>query len=421
MSEQGISDPEEQAKGVFQHGRSSETALSSENNRIPESHVYTVDLSTTGELIAHTPLASNTRLGSKMSPWLRPFLSLRMQLTFVVFFLLTIAMLLTNTLYAQSVSEPFLALTSIGIVVLGTALAFVLISLLLRPLSRVTDAAQAIALGDFEQRERLPLRLPPQDEIDRLAGSLDEMATRLEHAEELRHASEQRFTQFLSDASHELRTPLTSLRGFTEVLMRGATSDPETSQRVLKLMKNEAERMTYLINDLLTLSRLDNSGPIKTQYIDLIELAHEGIEQTRKRAKDNRAITLSVETSERLGLQANEERLKQLIFVLLDNALKYGRSTPDGIVRLELDRQDNMAIIRISDNGEGIAKDDLTHIFDSFYRGRRQKVSSDGTTVVGTGLGLTIAVSIVRAHHGKLSVSSEAGKGTTFTVQLPCI
>ncbi len=353
--------------------------------------------------------------------WLRPFFSLRVQLLFAYCLILILAVILASMLDYKQGSSLFNALIALGVVIVGSLLAFFFTTLLLRPLWRVTDAAQAIAVGDLQQRERLPLRLPPQDEIDRLAGSINEMVMRLEHAEETQRASEQRFQRFFSDASHQLRTPLTSIRGFTEVLMRGAKDDPETALRVLKRMKSESERMTYLINDLLTLSRLDEQNALKKQYVDLVELATESTEQAKGRAKDERSIMLALNTQGSLGLQADRERLKQLLFVLLDNALKHGRAGSEGIITMQIDKRDSQAIIRVIDNGNGITKEDLAHIFDSFYRGHQSSPSSNGTTVVGTGLGLTIAAAIVRAHHGTISAKSEPGKGSEFTITLPCI
>ncbi len=384
-------------------------------------HLYTVQLST--EKTPTAPLFVKQRVsGNDVPVWLRPFFSLRAQLTFACFLIISAVAIIGSILDYQSMSLTYLGFVIIGTIVVGTLLAFAFISLLLRPLWRVTDAAQAIALGDLKQRERLPLRLPPQDEIDRLAGSLNEMVTRLERAEEMQLMSEQRFRRFFSDASHQLRTPLTSLRGFTEVLARGAKDDPETAQRVLKMMKSEAERMTNLINDLLTLARLDDSRPIKMEYVDLLALAAEEIEKTRLRSKDARTISLSIMTEKRLGLQGEAERIRQLLFILLDNALKYGHTSIEGVITVQLDRQNGHAIVRVIDNGEGIAQDDLARIFDAFYRGQHKKsASSNGTSSVGTGLGLTIAVAIVRAHHGTISVYSEPGKGTTFSLKLPCI
>ena len=349
-------------------------------------------------------------------PWLRPFLSLRAQLTISFGIVLGFTMVLFFILVNQHLSMMNTVLATIAILLVVLVIAFGFISMLLRPLMQVTDAAQAIALGDFKQRERLPVRLPPQDEIDRLAGSIDEMVTRLENAEELRLSSEQSFRRFFTDASHQLRTPLTSLRGFTEVLMRVGRDDPETMQRVLKRMKGEAERMTLLINDLLMLARLDDTRLFKTQYTDLTELANERIAQMKQRAPDDRVVSLVVSTQKELGVQGDRERLKQLLFILLDNAMKYGQPAPDGVITLQLDRQNGHAIIRVINNGEAIAPQDLPHLFEAFYRGKYRTTTQ---TVMGAGLGLTIAERIVRLHKGQITASSSEKDGTVFTVTLP--
>ena len=349
--------------------------------------------------------------------WLRPFFSLRVQLTSVYCLLLTLVVGISVLLTYRQTSSLSILLVMVMVVMLGAVLTWAATAILLRPLWRVTDAAQAIAIGDLEQRGRLPLRLPPQDEIDRLAGSLNEMATKLEHAQEMQSASEERFRRFFSDASHQLRTPLTSIRGFTELLMRGAKDDAEMSERILSRMKDENERMTNLINDLLTLARLDDKHPLKLKYTDLIEIAIESIEQTRARANDNRRVSLDIGTNARLGLQADRERIKQLLFILLDNALKHGRPAPEGMITLKLDKQDRQAIILVKDNGEGIAPEDLGHIFEAFYRGRHH---FSATSSVGAGLGLAIASAIVHIHHGMITACSSAESGTEFKVTLPC-
>lgn len=227
---------------------------------------------------------------------------------------------------------------------------------------------------------------------------------------------------FFSNASHQLRTPLTSIRGFTEVLIRGIKDDPETAQRVLKRMKGEVERMTRLINDLMTLARLDDGQQLKIQYIDLAELAAEGVEQIRAQTSDRCSISFIVATERPIGVQADKECIKQLLLILLDNAIKYGRPAPEGEIILQLERQNGQAVIRIIDNGEGIAKEDLEHIFDSFYRGYHRKlVSLHGTAPTGVGLGLTIASTIVRTHQGSITVCSDPGNGIEFRVILPAV
>ncbi len=356
---------------------------------------------------------------SRQAPYLlRPFFSLQVQLTSVYCLLLILLVSISILMTYRQTASPSTLFVVAMIVTLGIILSWLITAVLLRPLWRVTDAAQAIAIGDLEQRTRLALRLPPQDEIDRLAGSLNEMATRLEIAQEMQNASEERFRRFFSDASHQLRTPLTSIRGFTELLMRGAKDDAEMSERILARMKHENERMTNLINDLLTLARLDNKHPLKLKYIDLIELAIESIEQTRAHANDNRQISLDIATNIRLGLQADRDRIKQLLFILLDNALKHGRPAPEGRITLKLDKQDGHAIILVKDNGEGIAPEDLGHIFEAFYRGRHH---SWATPSVGSGLGLAIASAITHAHHGTITACSSAESGTEFKVTLPYV
>lgn len=361
------------------------------------------------------------RMKRDMPQWLLPFFSLRVQLTAAFSLVLILIVAITSTLAAQHTSSITTGLITFIIIVAGIAAIFFLTTLLLRPLWRVTDAAQAIAVGDLEQRSRLPLRLPPQDEIDRLSGSVNEMVSRLIIAEEMQESSEARFRRFFADASHQLRTPLTSLRGFTEIMLRGAKDEPETAQRVLSLMKIEADRMTHLVNDLLTLARLDDVQPLKREYVDLIELGTQEVQQTREQIKDGRTISFVLGTEERLGIRADKARIKQLLFILLDNALKHGRQGSDGAITLHLSKRDGRAIMRVIDNGSGIASDELDHVFDSFYRGHRRSASPDASPSIATGLGLTIATAIARAHNGTITAESEQGVGTEFTVMLPCI
>jgi two-component system OmpR family sensor kinase len=393
---------------------------SSSNSHAKTSSFSHLNGSTAGEKHLQSSL-DGQRPEHNHPDWLRPFFSLRVQLTLVYGMLLALIAVVLFLLSHQAWAPIYVVLAEVATVIAGTLIAFLFTSLLLRPLGRVTDAAQAIAIGDLEQRARLPLmRLPPQDEVDRLTGSLHEMVTRLEYAEDMQRQAEQRSQRFFVDASHQLRTPLTSIGGFTQVLMRGAKDDPETVQRILQLMKTEVERMTRLIADLLTLSRLeDEQRPPKMQLLDLSALASDGIAQARTQTHDGRTIELVLETHEMIGLQGDKDRLKKLLTILLDNAIKHGRPAPDGEVTLHLDKQQNQAIIRVIDNGEGIAREDLDHIFDAFYKGRPKRTAIANGASVGAGLGLTIAAGIVRVHHGTITVCSDPGAGTEFRVTLP--
>ena len=365
------------------------------------------------------------------SSWRRhPLSSLRWQLGFVYSLLICTLLILFSlwTTYAishttaQSVLFFSLQVAVFVLIAVGIFILFFLTNLLLRPLGRMSDAAQAITLGDLQQRERLQPLMKGDDEVSKIASSLTIMGEQLEQASQSQRSSEQRFRRLISDASHQLRTPLTSIRGFTEVLMRGAKDDPETANRVLKLIKSEAERMTRLVNDLLTLAHFDVEQDIEKQYVDLVDIAVEGVEQAKVLATDGRKITIYFATHERLGVRANADHLKQVLHILFDNALKYGRPAPEGWVRLQLDQQDGHALIQVIDNGKGIHADDLPHIFDRFYRGEHMPIHEAPWKIPqGTGLGLSIARAIVMAHKGSITVLSTPDTETIFTVKLPRI
>lgn len=319
--------------------------------------------------------------------------------------------------------------------VLGLLIGAPLTAAALRPLSRVTQAARRVASGDLSQRVRLP---HSDDEMGQLGATFDDMVARIEAAFSARRRSEERMRQFIADASHELRTPLTSIRGYTDVLLRGAKDDPETTERVLLATRREAERMSRLVNDLLTLARLDTGRPLETQPLDLMALAGECVDQARILA-GQREVIMRTDGRGRLLVMGDPDRLKQVLLVLLDNALKYGRQTPDGWARLSVGRRDGQAIITIEDNGPGIAPEDLPRIFERFYRAERAararrmtgaqpvaptsgvapQQSSSAPRAEGSGLGLAIAQAIAQAHGGSLTVQSAPGTGTAFTLTLP--
>ncbi|MEO7001167.1 MAG: HAMP domain-containing sensor histidine kinase [Ktedonobacterales bacterium] len=338
-----------------------------------------------------------------------------------------------------------IALIGVGVFALGVVIGAPLTARALRPLSRVSLAARRVAAGDLTQRVRLP---HTDDEIGELARTFDEMVARIQEAFAVRQASEERMRQFIADASHELRTPLTSIRGYTDVLLRGAKDDPETTEQVLLATRREAERMTRLVNDLLTLARLDTGRLLDVQPVDLISLVGEAVDQARILA-GQREVALRTDGRGRLMLACDADRIKQVLLALLDNALKYGRQSPEGWVRVYVERAERGALITIADNGQGIAPEDVPHIFERFYRAARaanwrrmtgaqvaahpeapavidprtsgvDSDAGDGSQRVdGSGLGLSIAKAIVEAHGGSITVQSRPGAGTTFTLALP--
>jgi two-component system, OmpR family, sensor kinase len=331
----------------------------------------------------------------------------------------------------------FVAALLVGILVSGP-----LIGQLLRPLTEMTRASRRIARGELSYRVGLPERT---DEIGQLAHSFDEMAERIERAFTAQQASEERMRMFIADASHELRTPLTAIRGYLDLQSMGAIDDPATARASLQTARDEADRMSRLLNDLLTLARLDIGRPMQRELMDIIALAGEAVDQARILAGE-RTIALQTDGRGPLIVQGDHDRLKQVLLALLDNSLKYGRPAPDGWVHLRVERSADDALLTIEDNGQGIAPEDIPYIFDRFYRGERaerkrrviaahnsrQQTPRQDATIPpapdqlrqaigpgGSGLGLAIAQTIVRAHGGEIRVQSQLGEGTTFTIRLP--
>ena len=310
-----------------------------------------------------------------------------------------------------------LGVVSIIMIVAGALTISFFTGVMLSPLKQMTRATRALARGDLQQRVQL---VQNRNEIGVLGTSFNQMADRIEQMFAAQQASERRSRRFVSDASHELRTPLTSLRGFTEVLIRGAKDDPATAQRVLGLMKNEAERMTNLVNDLLTLARLDEGHIPPATDLDPVDVAIECLQQIRKQAPENCKIALELATQDRLTIHANREPIAQMLMVLLANATKYGCTGEQQKILLRLDKKARHTLIQVIDQGNGIAPDDLPHIFDRFYRGENAH-SSASSLIAGTGLGLSIAQAIAQAYQGTVTVCSAPGEGTTFTISFPTI
>ncbi len=290
----------------------------------------------------------------------------------------------------------------------------------LRGLSRVAQAARAITNGDLSQRAG-PMRR--NDEITEVAFAFDEMVDVMTEIIQSKDESESRIRQFLADASHELKTPLTSIRGYLDVLARSGTIQSQETSHIVYSAKFESERLSRLVADMFTLARFDAGRPLQKQPADLWELAAGAVDQERLNAGD-RSIFLATDGSLRIVANIDSDRIKQLLIIIIDNALKYGRQDSSGIIQVRLSRTADFAVIDITDNGPGIRQEDLPHIFDRFYRGKRAKTDVSGHVSVaearnGTGLGLAIGLAIVEAHKGTITVSSGIGSGTRFHIELP--
>ena len=281
---------------------------------------------------------------------------------------------------------------------------FVLVRRALKPVDNLSQKAAVITQHNLS--ERLPV-VRTGDELERLSLSLNLMISRLEDAI---NSSK----QFVADASHELRTPLAVLRGELENLAQDLQLGPQTRETLGSALE-EVDRLADIVEGLLALSRLD-TGEVKSEWarFDLAELVTTTADQMSLLAEDKH-ITVVCDCAERVMVEGDQARLKQVVVNLLDNAIKY---TPDGgRIRLEIARDGDSAVLDVVDDGIGIPPEALPHVFKRFFRvdGSRSREPGAG----GAGLGLSIVKSICDAQGAQVEVSSTPGQGSLFRVRHP--
>ncbi|MFC3798524.1 sensor histidine kinase [Cohnella sp. GCM10012308] len=301
----------------------------------------------------------------------------------------------------------------------------------LRPIEKVTEAAERVQSGSD-----LKLRIPgeSQDEIGRLTRTLNHMLERVEKAYNVLEESNTAQRRFVSDASHELRTPLTTIRGNVDLLEKvwsetgsGAAAEDqdsaivkprlslaereELSREALHDISDEARRMSRLVNDLLSLARADAGYVVDKEPIDLLPLVEEASRRAGFLPRKAEWIVGPLDALAGVRVVGNRDYLMQLLFIFIENGFKY---TPAGEVRLEVYRQEDRVGLSVTDTGIGIAKADMPRIFDRFYRADESR----GQTA-GTGLGLSIAKWIADMHRASLDVQSRPEGGSRFTIWLP--
>jgi two-component system phosphate regulon sensor histidine kinase PhoR len=220
--------------------------------------------------------------------------------------------------------------------------------------------------------------------------------------------------EFVANVSHELRTPLSLIKGFVETLLEGAKDDPELATRFLRTIEKHTDRLTYLIEDLLTISKLESGQIVMNLHeVGLHEEAGRVLDDLQARAA-GKNITLQNKVPEELKARADADRLQQVLFNLVENAIKYGRA--EGTVSIGgEDNSSGRAELWVKDDGPGIPQDAMERVFERFYRVDRARSRETG----GTGLGLSIVKHIVQAHGGEVWVRSDLGQGATFYFTLP--
>lgn len=305
--------------------------------------------------------------------------------------------------YDHEMGELLFALLVTGPLTLLAALGggYFLARRALGPVDRMTETASRIEGKHLSQRLEVT---NPNDELGRLATTLNGMLDRLERS----FREMQRFT---ADASHELRTPIAVIRTEAEVALNKPGSDDDR-QNLLSNILEECQRLTWITDQLLTLSREDAGvAPFDQDPVDLSELALE-VTETMRPLAEGKEQRLSTEVMEKVVVCGDSRRLRQVVYNLLDNAIKY---TPEGgRINLSVSLNDRCVELQVTDSGIGIEAEHLPHVLERFYRIDKARTRADG----GTGLGLSIVESIVFAHGGKIAIQSQPEEGTTVSVSL---
>ncbi|MBS1891602.1 MAG: HAMP domain-containing histidine kinase [Actinobacteria bacterium] len=292
------------------------------------------------------------------------------------------------------------------LVALGLA-AWWLVGVGLRPLRRMGEVAGQIADGDLSRRVE-----PDNDrtEVGRLGRSLNAMLAQIEKAFAERAAGERRLRRFLADASHELRTPLASIRGYSELYRIGAARDPAEVERAMDRIEAESARMGGLVDDLLTLARVDEVREPAREPLDLRELLEDARDDARAAAPDRE---ISLGPTGPVAIEGDGDALRRVFANLLRNAIVH---TPDGApIEISLEATERQATITVRDHGPGLPPGDPNAVFERFWRDSSSRGRDDG----GAGLGLAIVAAIVNAHGGSVEASNASGGGAEFTIRLP--
>lgn len=288
--------------------------------------------------------------------------------------------------------------------VLGMLLAVLFSWRFTKPLNVMKNVAEHLAERDYSARSNIS----QQDEIGELARTLDELAGRLQLADEESQKLEKLRREFIANISHELRTPVTVIRGSLEALRDGVVTEQEDVQEFHEQMYKESLFLQRLINDLLDLSRLQNTDfPIEKAPLNMVDVIHDAVRSSRQLGAEKRLQITSSVDEDCYMLNGDYGRLRQMLMVFLHNSIKF---SPEGSeLRLELEGNR----LRIIDHGCGIKPEDVPHAFDRFYKARNEHNKS------GSGLGLAIAKQIAQRHDMELELTSKVGEGTTITVVLP--
>jgi signal transduction histidine kinase len=307
-------------------------------------------------------------------------------------------------------------LAIIGMIALGVSIivAAGLARRFTTPLRRLTEASRDLAEGDLARRVPTDASTAGSLELNELALQFNAMADRVQESVDIIRRDRDRSRNFLADVSHELRTPIAAIRTFNELLQEHAGEDPETRAEFLEACAVQIERLDWLAQNLLELSKLD-SGLVLLDLRpdDLRATVEQAVEQAGTAAR-RRGVHLAIQLPDRpLRIRHDPVRVGQVVANLVGNGIKF--TDRGGWIRIDVNPTPDGARIEVTDTGVGIAPDELPRIFERFYRGTRASEARGS----GSGLGLAIVRSIVEMHGGSVAVETRLGSGSTFTVNLP--
>jgi len=325
---------------------------------------------------------------------------------------LRVAIPLAAIAHEKHILQQAILLGTLFTVLLGIVAGYLISRHITRPILRMKEAATRYAAGDLSE----PIVVTNNDELGELATSLNHMAGEIKERIEALRKMDRIKTDFVANVSHELKTPLTSIKGFVETLEDGAMSDPAHARRFLAIIGRNAERLSRIVDDLLTLCVMEgkqDAEKLEPELFDLAELAEDAVLSMKKQATEKQQTLAFEKTDGVYALLADKMRIEQVLVNLIGNAVKY---TPaGGTVTVSLAAELRNVIFAVTDTGIGIPKEHQPRVFERFYRVDKARSREMG----GTGLGLSIVKHIVNAHKGEIVLVSEPGKGTTVTVTLP--
>ncbi len=290
----------------------------------------------------------------------------------------------------------------LSLLIAATGVGLWLVRIGLHPLEDMAATADAIAGGDIDRR------------VDLRGGSeVEHLANALNKAFDARQESEDKLRRFVTDASHELRTPLTSIRGYSELLRRGALNDPEQGTRAVMRIEDEAVRMGGLVDDLLLLARLDQGRPVTRSPVDISVIAADAVSDARAVDPD-RVVSLTAEPE--VIVDGDDARLRQVLANLLANTRDH---TPaDTPVSVTVTATGGAAVVTVTDDGPGLPDGEAAKVFDRFWRADQARGHRHGS-VGGSGLGLAIVQAIVMSHGGTVTAGNVNGHGARFSMSFP--